>query len=82
MATISERLRKLSGAMLAADIDMRLPEGSIDPDEAADTIDALAEVAAIFLGGDARFHVAVGGNPNAIEEMLEKSRSALARAKG
>ena len=75
MATISERLRDREF----------YNEHAMTPDvlrEAADTIDALAEVAAIFLGEDARFHVAVGGNPNAIEEMLEKSRSALARAKG
>lgn len=77
MATISERLREDWFD------DIGWPERNIAlRDEAADTIDALAEVAAIFLGEDARFHVAVGGNPNAIEEMLEKSRSALARAKG
>ena len=39
MATISERLRKLSRDMLANDMDMLLPEGSADPSEGADIID-------------------------------------------
>lgn len=29
----------------------------------------------IFLGGDDRFQVMVGGNPNAVEKMLEEARA-------
>ena len=34
---VVKRLRELSKAMLSADMDMRLPAGSIDPDEIATT---------------------------------------------
>ena len=85
MATISERLRELSGAMLAADIDMRLPEGSIDPDEAADTIDAL--VAALERQADNvafmlnRFELPRQWHEKLDRELAE-DRAALSRAKG
>lgn len=41
MTDIVERLRKLSRDMLSADIDMKLPAGSVDPSEAADEIERL-----------------------------------------
>lgn len=68
MATIQERLRDLGDDIYRNDV--------------ADVIDALEKVAAIFLGEDARFQVAIGGNPHAIEAMLAESRAALSRARG
>ena len=41
---------------------------------------ALVKYLSIFLGHDDRFQVAVGGNPNAIEEMLNGARAALSAA--
>lgn len=49
--------------------------------EATNVIDALEKIAAIFLGEDARFQVAIGGNPYAIEAMLAESRDSLSRAR-
>ena len=37
--------------------------------------DALREVVSIFLGEDDRFQVAVGGNPNAVDKMIERARA-------
>lgn len=39
----------------------------------------LAGFVAIFLGHDERFQVAVGGNPNAVETMLDDARNTLAQ---
>jgi hypothetical protein len=36
----------------------------------------------IFLGHDERFHVAVGGNPIAIDRMLGAARSLLSKLEG
>lgn len=43
MNDIVKRLRALSREMVRADMDMSLPEGSIDPAEAADEIERLRE---------------------------------------
>lgn len=40
---------------------------------------ALIKYLAIFLGHDERFQVAVGGNPNAVDAMLEEGRAFLAK---
>ena len=40
--------------------------------------DALAGVCETFLGHDNRFQIAVGGNPIAVDAMLDASRSTLA----
>lgn len=44
-------------------------------------IESLKEALRIFLGGDDRFQVMVGGNPIAVERMLKNAR-ALADAGG
>lgn len=48
-------------------------------DELADRNERLSEALGWFLTDD-RFHVAVGGNPIAVEEMLERARAALQEA--
>ena len=42
--------------------------------------DDLVAALSIFLGHDDRFKIAVGGNPNAVEKMMEAARAALAKA--
>lgn len=41
---------------------------------------ALAGYVSIFLGGDDRFQVAVGGNPLVVDSMLASARAALTKA--
>jgi hypothetical protein len=40
----------------------------------------LLEIVAIFLGHDDRFQIAVGGNPSAVDAMLESARAVYAKA--
>ena len=40
MSDLIEQARKLSRDMLALDMDMKLPEGSVDPDDLADALEA------------------------------------------
>jgi hypothetical protein len=42
---------------------------------AADEIERLRKALGIFLGYDERFRVAVGGNPIAVEKMMEEARA-------
>lgn len=42
----------------------------------------LLVLAEIFLGGDERYQVAVGGNPIAVDKMLADARATIAKAKG
>jgi hypothetical protein len=42
-------------------------------------IDRLRDALAIFLGHDERFQIAVGGNPIAVEKMMESARAVLGR---
>lgn len=42
---------------------------------------ALVKALDIFLGGDDRFQVAVGGNPIAVDEMLNSARALIASAR-
>lgn len=46
-----------------------------------EALDDLFEALTWFLE-DPRFQVAIGGNPTAVEEMLESARAALAKARG
>jgi hypothetical protein len=43
-----------------------------------ETRTAAIEALAAFLGEDERFQVGVGGNPNAVEAMIQRARAALA----
>jgi hypothetical protein len=42
----------------------------------------LARIVEIFLNGDERFQVAVGGNPIALERLFADAHAALAKARG
>jgi hypothetical protein len=42
----------------------------------------LLKYLSIFLGHDDRFQVSVGGNPIAVDRMLEEARAALLKAQG
>lgn len=42
----------------------------------------LLAICEIFLGGDEKFQVAVGGNPIAVDKMLSDARAVVAKAKG
>lgn len=42
----------------------------------------LARIVAIFLNGDERFQVSVGGNPVALERLFADAHAALAKARG
>jgi hypothetical protein len=55
----------------------RNPEGP----EAADVIEALHEALADLLENPA-YQTAIGGNPNAVDEMLARAFAALAKARG
>jgi len=44
--------------------------------------DDLVKYLSIFLGHDDRFQISVGGNPNALDAMLDEARAALAKAQG
>ena len=44
--------------------------------------DCLLEAVGIFLNKDARFQVMVGGNPNAVDEMIEHVAAVYAKAGG
>jgi hypothetical protein len=46
----------------------------------ADKADLLAALKCFL--GDERFHVAIGGNPNAVDKMLAFARAAVAKAEG
>ena len=50
--------------------------------EAMRASDELVELLAVFLGEDERFQIAIGGNPNAIEEFMGTARTALAKHRG
>jgi hypothetical protein len=47
-------------------------------DAAPDLLASLQE----FMGGDPRFQVGVGGNPIAVEKMIERARAAIKKATG
>ena len=42
----------------------------------------LVKYLSIFLGHDDRFQISVGGNPNAVDAMLDEAHAALAKAQG
>lgn len=61
-----------------------LARGWMPPDATAHLSaewEGLLEMLAIFLGEDERFQVAVGGNPIAVDRMLDKARDILRRAR-
>lgn len=71
---------KLRSAELIIEAGTVANETGLTPRQLADQRAELLEIAKIFLGHDERFIVSVGGNPNAVDQMLSKARDAIAKA--
>ena len=69
-------------AHLIADAFTVHHETGLTPRELAEQRAELLEALEVFMGRDARFTVAVGGNPGAVQAMLDRANSIIAKARG
>lgn len=70
------------GAIAVAYCDYHTPEIAEANARLIAAAPDLLSICEIFLGGDERFQVAVGGNPTAVDKMLAAARATVAAAKG